>query len=200
MHRLFAFAWAVVAALAITGCAHPISITANLDAVSAPKGVKQLPLVAGLHVPDSLRFNEVTTPAGGGDKVRYFPYRDLEPGIYHAMSLAFTRVERVSDPRDTVAMRALGVRVLVQPRITTTSSTESALTWPPTRFTVTLTCSVVDPEGKPIETVEVTGEGRANFSEFVLTNQGLAGSRAAVEALTKLAEALALSKEVSRQR
>lgn len=175
----------------VSGCAHPISIVGNA-ATLAGTGTGKLDTIVGLSMTDEDRKREVTTPGGGGDKVSYFPYRDLETGLYIALSETFTRVIRVSgigDPK----VKSEGLRYIVTPSISTTSFSPSIATWPPTIFTIELTCKVVDADGKAVTEVRAMGEGRAEFDEFK-ADTSLSAKRAADDALKKLVRALSDAK------
>ncbi|MDI1338708.1 hypothetical protein [Polaromonas sp.] len=189
MNRLLRLVFPVMACVFLFGCAHPITMNPDLAVVAAPVGVVPIGKKVGYHMPDALRSVEVTTPGGGGDKVRYFPYRDMEPGFYKALSEAFTSVSKVQNPKDAAALQADGIVLLITPEITTSSYSDSAFTWPPTQFTVKLVCAIVDVSGKPVETIRVSGEGAATFGEFK-SNFSLAAVRASNDALTKLIKAL----------
>ncbi len=188
--KLWRFLGAVLLApaiLAMGGCAHPINIqpnTATLQASAAAKIDRRV----GLVITEADRKLEVTTPGGGGDKVTYLPYRDLETGLYIAMSQVFSNVVRLAAADDPKA-KAEAVSLIVTPRITTSSYSDSALTWPPTQFTVELTCKVVDAQGQPVTEVRVVGDGRASFDEFK-SQFSLSANRAADDALAKLVKAL----------
>ncbi len=189
MNRFFAYCAALLACVFLFGCAHPITMTPDLSALSATGGKQVIDKQVGYYMPDALRSQEVTTPGGGGDKVRYFPYRDIEPGFYKALSEAFRGVTKIVDPKDVAAVKSSGISLLITPEIRTSSSSSSAFTWPPTEFTVNLVCAITDPSGKPVETIKVTGEGRAEFAEFK-SNFSLAAVRATNDALSKLIKAL----------
>ena len=152
---------------------------------------------AGYHISEASRALEVTTPGGGGDKVRYFPYRDIESGFYKALSEVFKGITKVTDPKDSEAIRKSGVNLLITPEISTTSFSDSVLTWPPTQFTVTLSCTVTDAGGQVVDTVKVTGDGRASFDEFK-SNFSLAAVRASNDALARLVKALRESPAVRK--
>lgn len=182
------------AALAIisllTGCAHPISLQSDLAAVIALEPAK-INKKAGLSIAEADRGREVITPGGGGDKVSYHPYRDLEVGIYTAMSRVFssvTKVNGVSDPK----VAAEGLQLVVAPSITTNSSSSSAFTWPPTQFSVDLNCKVLDPQGSLVTEIKVSGTGKAEFSEFK-SDFSLSAKRAVDDALGQLVKALSES-------
>jgi len=169
----------------------------DLAVVTAPAGAKGIDKKVAYFMPDALRTVEVTTPGGGGDKVRYFPYRDIEPGLYKALSEVFTSVTKVQSLTDTAALQANGISMLITPEITTNSSSDGAFTWPPTQFSVNLVCTITDANRKPLQTVRVSGEGAATFSEFK-SNHSLAAVRASNDALAKLVKALGESPELRR--
>jgi hypothetical protein len=185
----------VVALALLQGCAHPISLNPDLAAVKAGS-VGKIDRKVGFYIGDDDRKREVTTPGGGGDKVSYFPYRDMETGLYVALSESFTTVTRVTGPADP-RIKAEGLNYVISPVIKTQSSSPSPLTWPPTVFTVELTCRVTDPDGKPVSEVKSTGTGNAEFSEFK-GNHSLSAKRAVEDALNKLKVALTASRLAAR--
>ena len=120
----------VALAAVVAGCAHPISLAGNAANLSGT-GKAKIDKAAGLAVTEEDRKREVTSPGGGGDKVRYLPWRDLETGLYIALSESFTRVVRVAGATDP-KVKAEGLNYVVTPRIVTTSYSPSLVTWPPT--------------------------------------------------------------------
>lgn len=177
---------AVIAALG--GCAHPISLSGDLGKLAGSGGTK-IDKGVGLSITEAERQLEVTTAGGGGDKVKYLPYRDLEAGVYLALSESFTKVAKVTGPADA-KVADQGLKYIVRPKITTTSSSPSPFTWPPTVFTVELVCQVLDLQGKQVAEVKASGEGHAEFSEFK-SDHSLSAKRAAEDALAKLVKAFA---------
>ncbi len=169
----------------------------NLDAVQATPEQKLVAKKVGYHISATSQTLEVTTPGGGGDKVRYFPYRDIDAGLYKALGTVFREVTKIKNPEDIAEVRASGIQLLITPEVTTNSSSESAFTWPPTSFTVVLNCQVKDSQGKTLDTVRVEGSGKAEFAEFK-TNFSLAAVRASEDALKKLALALRQSKALAK--
>ncbi len=188
MIRQMLWGAAVLAVAALTGCAHPISLSTDASRLMGSGQVK-VDRKVGLVVTDDQRKQEVVTPGGGGDKVSYLPYRDLEGGLYTVLSETFANVARVSGPSDP-KIAAEGVNVLVVPVVSTTSFSPSIVTWPPTVFTVELNLSFNDLQNKPVTQVRVQGEGRAEFDEFK-SDHSLAAKRAAEDALKKLLKAVA---------
>ena len=186
--------FSIATCVVLFGCAHPISMTPESSKVSG-ESIARINKQVGYHISDASRAMEVTTAGGGGDKVRYFPYRDIEAGLYKALGEVFTGVTKVPNPKDTAAISASGVTLLIVPEISTTSSSSSIVTWPPTQFSVMLNCTVVDAKGQNLTTIRVEGNGDAEFSEFK-GNFSLAAVRASNDALKKLVKALAESKEL----
>jgi hypothetical protein len=172
------------------GCAHPLTLSPNLAAMSGTVE-KKIEKRVGLLVTDADRQIQVTTPGGGGDKVSYFPYRDLEPALYLALSESFASVARVaslSDPK----VAAERLHYVVKPSVQTTSFSDRVLTWPPTVFTIELLVKVNDTAGSLVTELRVMGEGRASFDEFK-GQPGLSANRAAEDAVKKLIQAFASS-------
>jgi hypothetical protein len=169
------------------GCAHPLAIAPDLNSL-AGSSTQKVDRGVGLFISESNRKLEVTTPGGGGDKVSYLPYRDLETGLFVALSESFTRVSRITGPADPKVAGDM-LSFVVTPRLQTTSFSDSVLTWPPTLFTIELTCDVADAQGKPVAQIRTVGDGRATFDEFK-SNTSLAANRAADDLLKKFVKAL----------
>jgi len=180
---------ACVAIAVLSGCAHNISISGDSAALTTGAKPQQIDKIVGLVITDEQRMIDVTTPGGGGDKVTYKPYRDLEFPIYLELSRTFKNVVKLSSFPDEAAARNRGISYIVTPQIVTDSSSPSIVTWPPTDFSVTLTCSVADPSGKIIAQPVVRGSGHAEFDEFK-HNLGLAAQRATVDTVSKLPAAM----------
>ena len=89
---------AALALLALTGCAHSISVAPDLNRI--PPASSKIAKAAGYVITESNRWREVTTPGGGGDSVKYFPYKDLEPGFRKALAEVFDKVIKLSGPDD----------------------------------------------------------------------------------------------------
>ncbi len=191
MKRWFLVLLSVLLVAITAGCAHPITMNPDLNGITGDKA-RMIPKSVGYHIPESAKTLEVTTAAGGGDKVRYFPYRDLEPGLYKALGEVFSNVSRIQNPKDAAEWSSRGISLLITPEIRTVSASESAFTWPPTQFTVDLTCTVSDPAGQTIEVIKVSGYGLATFDEFK-ANFSLAAVRASNQALSLLIKALSES-------
>jgi hypothetical protein len=183
-------------ATALVGCAHPIVVSPDVAKLETTAKVAPHKAVVGYFISDEQRAREVITPGGGGDRVSYFPYRDMETGLYKVLGNSFTDVVRLKSPTDTVAITQNNVGYIITPQVTTNSQSPSPFTWPPTQFTVDLSANITDNIGKPIVTKTVQGVGRAEFEEFK-SDFGLSGKRAMQDALQKLQELLSDAKALS---
>ncbi len=182
--RTLKAAAALAFAALLGACAHPIS----LSTPNAPARVESA-LVAkrvAYAMSDADRAKEVTTPGGGGDKVSYFPYRDLEKAIRDALRSVYQDVVVVKSAADAQAIREAAAVLVFTPQITTTSSSPSPFTWPPTLFTTEIACVVTDAGGKEVARVQVTGQGAAEFAEFK-SDFSLAARRATDDMAKRLA-------------
>jgi hypothetical protein len=178
----------------LSGCAHDITLSGDNSALIAKKA-SPIDKTVGLVITDEERSKEVVSPGGGGDKVSYKPYSDLELPIYLELNNVFKDVVKLKSMPDAATSQSKNLSYIVKPTITTTSSSASLLTWPPTDFTVTLECTVTDPSGKLVTTKSVTGSGHAEFSEFK-RNFGLAAQRATLDAVQKMQSAMQESAEL----
>ena len=152
MKQLIKFIFLAMVCMALFGCAHPINMKPDIGAIKG-EATTTIEKEVGYHISEANMAVEVTTPGGGGDKVRYFPYRDMDAGFYKALSEVFKGVRKIMNPKDVAAIAKSGITLLIVPEITTTSSSPSPFTWPPTKFTVTLNCSVVDAKGQNITNI-----------------------------------------------
>mgnify|MGYP001108932953 CR=1 FL=1 len=181
---------------ALSGCAHEISLTGDANKIPT-LSTPPLNKTVGLVITDEQMTKEVITPGGGGDKVSYHPYHDLELPIYVGLGHVFKNVTKLKSAPDAATIQAKHLDYVITPTITTTSSSSSLLTWPPTDFSVTLACTVADPSGHTVVSEDVTGTGHAEFSEFK-HNLGLAGQLATADAVSKLQSALAKAAELQK--
>lgn len=195
MNRIIKLLLASLTSAVLFGCAHPISMKPDLTSLKSQGS--PIEKQVGYYMADTSKALEVTTPGGGGDKVRYFPYRDIEPGFYKALSEVFSNVSKIKNAKDLDEVSKSGISLLIVPEITTTSSSPSPFTWPPTLFSVTLSCSITDATGQSIRTFSVTGNGNAEFDEFK-KNFSLASERATNDALSKLIVALQEAPELRK--
>jgi len=179
---------AATAIAVLAGCAHPIVIAPDIASIKVP-ATPVIDKKAGYFISVENRELEVTTPGGGGDKIRYFPYRDLETGLYKVLAGTFSSVTRLGKAPTAEILNAEGIAFAITPKITTQSNSDSIVTWPPTSFTVELECHTLAQSGSEIATTRVVGFGNATFDEFK-SDFPLAAKRASTDALNKLSTEL----------
>ena len=178
---------AAVVAL-FSGCAHPYNIAPDTSHLSA-QNTKPIDINVGYYIAAADLEKEVITPGGGGDKVKYTPYKDLEPALFKVLSNVFRRAYRLSAVDDKATIQEKNITFIIVPRLETNSSSDSALTWPPTWFMIKLDCQALDSEGKVVWTQEIKCEGKASFSEFK-RDFPLAARRATEELMIELQRSL----------
>lgn len=186
----------LLAIAVLAGCAHPMIIKPEMNALDVAPTTERIQKKVGLYISAENRAKEVTTPGGGGDKVRYVPYADLETGLYKVLSDVFLDVA-VLQARDAAAITQHSVAYVIEPEIFTNSSSSGIFTWMATDFTVQLQCKVTDAAGQPVATVSSEGSGKAGSRELI-ENVSLAGQRASQEALIKLRAALLQSADLRK--
>lgn len=186
---------AIALAGLLAACAHPIVISP--DPASLAKPTEKINRNVGLVITAADKAIQITSPGGGGDNISYYPYKDLEFGIYSTLSSVFSNVLPLNslEEKQKISQQNLGMVFL--PVIQTTSSSESILTWPPTFFSIMIDYRVVDPSGAQLSSGRVLGEGRAEFSEFK-SDFALAAKRAGTDALNKLKDKLQASPELRK--
>jgi hypothetical protein len=181
-------------ALLLTGCAHPLVISPDISKIERDSGAQVINKHVGYYISED-REKEVTTAGGGGDKVKYKPYKDIETAFYKMLSNVFTKVSALKSEKDP-AIAGGGISYIISLDVSTNSSSSSLFTWPPTTFGVNLNCSIKDEAGKDVKTILVTGEGSAEFDEFK-SDFSLAGKRASQDALLKMQRALLSTPELA---
>ena len=152
-------------AVIITGCAHPIQISPDLSSLRSSNS-KASKANAGYFISTADLSKQVTTPGGGGDDVSYFPYKDTELAIKTILQQKFKKVYSLKSATTDPLIKQKNIKFIFSPKIKTNSSSSSFLTWPPTDFSIELTCIAYSANGKNIWKKTVTGKGHAEFSEF----------------------------------
>jgi len=178
---------AVGLACLLAACAHPIS----MEPKDLPERVESnlVQKKVAYVIADADLAKQVETAGGGGDKVSYFPYRDMEKAVRTALRSVYLDVTSAKSAAELPALKEAGVSYVFTPTITTSSSSPSPFTWPPTRFSTQVSCAVTDTQGSTLGTVMANGDGTAEFSEFK-SDFSLAARRAAADVVVKLAQAI----------
>lgn len=183
----------VAATLLAAGCAHQINITPPLNTLDG-NNVSKVNKTVGYYISPADRAKEVITPGGGGDKVKYLPYQESEPALNKVLSNTFTKVVSIPSLDDKQFIASNQIAYIFVPAIETDSSSESAFTWPPTKFSVTLDCKAVDPSGATAWQKKIKGEGQATFDEFK-HDFSLSARRASKNAFQNLQQEISSAKE-----
>ncbi|SFB13713.1 hypothetical protein SAMN04515620_12023 [Collimonas sp. OK607] len=186
---------AVSIVLALAACAHPLTINPDVSKIGLSTTSQPINKNVGYYIPDAMRSKEVTTPGGGGDKITYSPYRDIELAFYKMLSSTFSSVTKLNAKNDKDAIEKNKIDYVITPDLLTNSSSSSALTWPPTQFSVDMTCDVSDANGNLLFSKKAVGEGHAEFSEF-RKDFALAGKRATEDVLVKMQRTLLDTQEL----
>ncbi|MGE5947128.1 MAG: hypothetical protein ACM35F_10605 [Betaproteobacteria bacterium] len=140
---------------ALGGCAHPVLVRAD---ISYP-ATQAVDASVGYFISDANRKLEVTTPAGGGDKIRYFPYRDLEPAILNTLNSVYAKVYSVPEAGRATYVANHHLTFVFEPILTTSSSSNSSFFWPATDFDLTIKVTAMNASGQPVWNREFSGHG-----------------------------------------
>lgn len=178
----------MVSVLFITGCAHKIQIQPDTIQLDPVNNSQKIQATAGYYISPELKNKEVITPGGGGDRVRYNPYKDLEGGFQKVLKNSFVNVKELSSNQAMYTSQQ-NVDYIISLDIETNSSSASMFTWPPTWFGVSLNTEIFNTKTKKIERISVKGEGTATYSTFIF-NKGKSGQNASLQALQKLQTSL----------
>ncbi len=131
------FALALVT-LIVSGCAHSININPDLSTIGNDSQAKKIDKKIGFFFAED-REKEVTTSGGGGDMVKYRPYKDIEVGFSKIFGSVFASVTSLRSSGDP-AKNSLDYTAEIT--VSTNSSSPSLFTWPPTVFGVNITNSI----------------------------------------------------------
>lgn len=176
----------LVTIILFTGCTHKITITPEINNVK--KGIEKKEIHnynVGYYLSEIDKEKYVVTAGGGGDKIGYYPYKELEIGFRSILLDNFKKVYKVKTLNDMDYLKNKDIKFIFTYKLNTTSSSESMMTWPPTNFSVLLDCKAIDSSGNKIWEDNVSGMGAASFSEFK-SDFSLAGKRASEDALKKM--------------
>ena len=179
------------------GCAHPIVITPDVSRLERNE-VQPIACNVGYVITDADRELAVETPGGGGDKVKYYPYKELDPALFKVFSNVFQRAYSMKSPSDAALVKANDIRFIFVPTIKTDSSSTGLFTWPPTDFTIELGCKALGADGTVVWERTFTGKGHAEFGEFK-TDLPLAAKRASLQAMQAFQQGVNAAPELRAQ-
>jgi hypothetical protein len=175
---------AVLPVLTLLGCAHPIVISPRVEELPGENAVK-IDKIVGYYISASDMAANIESPGGGGDRISYYPYKDIEAALNKILSNVYKDVYKLKSKNDRSELAASGITYVFIPKVATTSSSPSPFTWPPTDFSITLSVVALDNKGGQVWAGSVEGKGHAEFKEFKNDFQ-LAARLASKEAFIKL--------------
>ena len=177
----------------LSGCAHRIDINPDVSNINNITSSEKIPGNAGYYYPPGSREQLFTNPVGGGDSVKYYAYKDIEAAFSVMLGNVFGSVTRL----DSISKNELlekSINYIVSLDIKTKLSS-GPFTWPPNWFVFDLSSQITNANGQHITTIYSSGEGRARYKE-ILSDNGIAGRRAANNALRKMQESMFTSEEL----
>jgi hypothetical protein len=169
----------------LVGCAHPYVISPDIAKIERLSNAQPIKKNVAYYISPDMLNKEVETPGGGGDSVKYKPYKDIEMAFYKMLSNTFENVTVLKTPQNAELIQKNNISYVITPSLLTNSSSSSLVTWVPTKFNVDLTCTVNDASGNPVVVANVIAEGNAEFDEWK-KDFPLAGKRAAEKALNMM--------------
>lgn len=180
----------------LSGCAHQINITPNTAAIENIQNSSKIQKTAGYYISASMKEREVITPGGGGDRVKYRPYKNIEYGFAKVLDNAFLETKALNSDA-ALNLNNNSADYVVSLDIKTDSSSASMFTWPPTWFEVSITAEILNTRSNEKMSVSAKGEGAATYSEFIF-DKGIAGKKAALNALARLQDSLLNAPELRK--
>jgi hypothetical protein len=169
----------------LSGCSHNIQLTPSLEELRQVENNGVSNKNVAYYISAENRVKQVTTPGGGGDKVTYKPYADSEAALNTILLKAFSKVYSINSITDKQTISEKSISFIFVPKLITNSSSSSPFTWPPTEFTISLSCEALNKDGDVVWTKAINSKGNAEFSEFK-SDHSLAARRATAEAFTAL--------------
>lgn len=183
--KIFFRSLIVLMAILVTGCAHQIEINPDMTKLNQVESKSEK--VVGYYISAENKLKKVTTPGGGGDKITYQPYRDIESAFYTVLSSKYKDVYSVKALSESDFIKEKGIELIFVPEIETNSSSDSMMTWPATDFSIKLTCKAMAPNGELVWEKTVESAGHAEFDEFK-SDFSLSARRASEQAINLLVE------------
>jgi hypothetical protein len=176
------------------GCSHTIDISPPFENLPIENS-KKINKNVGYYISKADLTKKVITPGGGGDDVEYTPYKDIESALYKILLNVYKDAYKLNAASDKNEINKNKISYVFIPKLVTNSSSGSFLTWPPTDFSVELTTTALNKNGKKIWIGKVTGKGHAEYDEFI-TDFSLSARRASEAVLKKLQKQIQSSRKL----
>ncbi|WP_072682082.1 hypothetical protein [Arcobacter sp. LA11] len=186
MKKMFKISSLVIVILFITGCTHKIEMTPNVEKITDSVSIyntKNYNVAYNIKRYDQASY--VVTPGGGGDKVGYTPYADTELAFRSVLVKIFKKVYKLDSISNKKFISEKDIKYIFTYNLKTNSSSDSMMTWPPTKFTISLNCKAIDNNGKNIWEKTFYDEGTASFDEFK-NDFSLSAKRASEKVFSKM--------------
>lgn len=166
------------------GCTHKIDITPNQDNITNLDYKIDKKNYNVAYYIENINLTTVSE-GGGGDKISYLPYNETEAAFRKVLVKHFKKVFLIDNINNKEFISNNDIKLIFNYKINTFSSSDSAFTWPPTKFVVILDCKAIDKDEKIKWQKTLTDEAYASFDEFK-NDFGLAGKRATENVFKKL--------------
>ena len=150
--------------LMFSACVHDITLAPELSKVTKVRPVTIHRTVA-YYIPKERYTKVVETPGGNNDKLRYTPYKDIEPAFKKVLTNVFTKVYKLEN-LDQNRIDALGIQFIFIPEIETMSLSNSNVDWQPTKFNMVLKVKILKSNMNELFTSYAEGKGIANFGRY----------------------------------
>jgi len=178
---------AFTAVLLLAACSHPVKIAPPALTLYSDPSLK-IGKAVGYRITDQQRGLQATTKGGGGDKISYYPYRDLEGGLYQTLASVFSSVYVVPDANSQAFSADKHLTFVFVPEVTTDSSSTNVLLWNPTNFTVKLHVTANDANGTTVWSRDLVGQARTAAGGSLTETP--AAQQAAADVFTQLQKVL----------
>jgi hypothetical protein len=177
----------------LVACAHPINITPRVGSIGALSG-DRIDRNVGYYISSEDMAKVVVTDGGGGDKVKYFLYKESEPALKQVLANIFRDVHAVPSLDDLAFITSKQIDYVFVPVIAAQSSSRSMWIWPPSDFTMELACRALDAAGNVVWETRVTGDAHMRLPD-VARDHALAGREAAAKAFLELQQSIVSSEK-----
>ena len=183
-HLLFSL---LALVLLLSGCAHEVRIAPDVSQIDRPFGSpNRLENSVAYYISQEQIAKSVVTAAGGGDSVKYSPYKDFIEGFEKVLKNTYEKVVRLS----SLTQIDKNIDLVFLPKVSTSSSSSSSIFWPPENFSIELETSIRKPNGEILNEIKVSGSGSAVMGTLGSgehsSGRSIAGERAMLDALQKI--------------
>lgn len=156
---------ALVVLLSFTACVHDITVAPELSKVTKIRPVTIFATVAYYIPPDRYK-QQVETPGGNNDTLRYSPYKQSEDALKKVLENVYTKVYKIN-ALDDPKIQSKHIQFIFVPHIETMSASNSNVDWQPKRFNYILRVEVLKANSETLFVTYALGKGIANFGNYM---------------------------------